>query len=146
MSYPIHTIEHSLYWEAKNDEAVQAFYKTPRCIILFTTAHHRPLSSVRRVWSTSTYPVSCRNILMLFSQLCQGVRAASYHLAYKMKILQEFLTPPMHVKCRSHFVVFNPIILTISGEQYRQWALLYAVYILYPPNRSQIPLKFRSFP
>jgi len=29
LSYLIHNIEHSLHWEAKNDEAAQAFYKTP---------------------------------------------------------------------------------------------------------------------
>jgi len=28
LSYLIHAIEHSLHWEAKNDEATQAFYKT----------------------------------------------------------------------------------------------------------------------
>jgi hypothetical protein len=62
--YPIHTIKHSLQWEANNDDA-QAFYETQRFIILFTWAYNRPLSSVRGVWSKSTSPISLISILML---------------------------------------------------------------------------------
>jgi hypothetical protein len=125
--------------EANNDEVAHAFYETQRIIVLFTRVQRRPLSPVRRAWSTSTYPISFRSILMLLPHLCHGLPSGSFHLSYTMKISHEFLTSPTHVTCRSNYVVFNPITLIVSSEQYRQWSSFICSLHTLPPQPKTVP-------
>jgi hypothetical protein len=98
-----------------------AFYGTRRIIAEVTSARHLSLTWASSIQSIPPHPTSWRSILILSSQLRQGLAIGLFPSGFTIKTLYTPLPSPRRATCPAHLNLLDFITRTVLDEASRSW-------------------------
>jgi hypothetical protein len=106
---------------------------------VFTTARLLHLYWAKLIQSTTSNPVSVISILILYSNLLQGLTSVTFPSGFRTKTVYHLFLSSIRTTCPAHHIVLDFITRITFIEKYRAWRSS-----LYSFLRSSVTFPFRG--